>query len=880
MLATGSSGVRDSTQITAGALQPGGERIPLWRCTFSNLAVTSMSSFPAQPIVSTDSKVEARVEAILEKMTLEEKIELLSGVARGEMRGVPRLGVPPMTAADGPFGVRYFSRSTVVAGGIALAATWNTDLAQRVGVQLGRDARSRGVHFHTAPGVNIYRAPLAGRNWEYLGEDPHLASRIAVAFIKGVQSQGVASAVKHYLANNSEYARLTIDSGIDERTARELYLPAFEAAVKEADVACIIAGYNRVNGEFMTQNRHFDMDVLKKEWGFRGILMSDWYATHDTLDAANAGLDMEMPSGIFFGRDVLAPLVRQGKVPLTSIEDKVRRILRTVVRFGWADRPQLDTSISRYDVSGRTVALQAAQEAIVLLKNEGVLPFDRTQIRSIAVIGPNAYPTPHAGGGSAMGVPWHATSLLEGLSNEGVGLELTYSRGTAELWRLAAATRFTTTPSGGRAGLEVEVFANRDLSGTPTTRIDRNINQGMPLDLTPFTSGDREVEPTFLIPLQGTSTRWTGYYTPTEAGDYDLFVQIGSVGTTGYRLYIDDTLAMDHWSRKTALVEAMRAWMDVRPHKVMLEYRAETGGLVGPVPFVRLGIVRRGDWVDSRAKELAAQADAAILAVGFDATTESENSDRTFQLPPGQDELIRAICSVQKRCVVIVTSGGAVDMRGWLDRVPGLLQAWYLGQEGGTALAHVLLGSVNPSGRLPATFESRWEDNPVYDSYYPQPEATRVHYSEGVYVGYRGFDARGINPQFPFGYGLSYTTFEYQGLELASRHDSSGVLYDASFVAKNTGGRAGAFVAQLYIAPPTGSQRPPKELKGFAKVTLQAGEARKVVLPLQARAFAHYDVGSGWRVDAGRYQVLIGDSARQIALRGEITLTDSFLVDG
>jgi beta-glucosidase len=831
---------------------------------------------PASP----DATVELRVESILKQITLAEKIDLLSG-----LRGLPRAGVPPMTAVDGPFGIRNFARTTVTPGGIALAATWNTELTQRIGTQLGRDARSSGAHFALMPGVNIYRSPLAGRNFEYFGEDPYLAARLAVAFVEGLQSQGVAATIKHYLANNSEYARHTTDAVIDERTAREIYLPPFEAAVKEAGVGAVLDAYDLVNGEHMTQNRHWNVDVLKKEWGFRGVLMSDWHSTYDTLAAANGGLDLEMPTAERFNGADLEPLVRAAKVSVATIDDKVRRLLRTALRFGWFDRPQLDTSISRFNSAGRAVALQAATEAIVLLKNSNsILPFDAAAVRSIAVIGPDVYPAPLHGGGSATAVPFHAVSLLEGLSDKlGPDVQIDYSRGITDLRRLAAHTAFATAQRGGREGLQVEVFDNPQLAGRPVaTRIDAHIAQGEPLDVTAFASGDREFDVSALRPPRQVAARWSGYYTPVQSGDHDLFVQLGSENTghgfyTGYRLYVDDRLVCDHWSAKTALVAASRVSLDLRPHKVVLEHRAAIGGLGGPVPLVLLGIVRAGEWVEPAAERFAARADAVIVAVGFDSETEAEDSDRTYQLPPGQDELIHRICTINTRCVVIVTSGGAVDTSGWLENVPGLLQAWYLGQEGGTALASVLLGGANPSGHLPATFERRWEDNPTHDSYYPEPGSHRVRYSEGVFVGYRGYEARNIRPQFPFGYGLSYTKFEYTDLTLQRSTSSPAALFQATFTVKNTGPRAGAAVPQLYVAPPSGGvPRPPKELKGFVKLTLQPGESRRIVLPLDARSFAFYDVEARrWQAQAGTYQVLIGDSTEHIVLRGEVTLRSS-----
>ena len=830
-----------------------------------------------------DTDLEKRVESILGQMSLEEKIDLLGGVDLFGVRGVPRLAVPAMTTADGPFGVRNFTRTTVIAGGSALAATWNSELAQRIGKELGRDARSRGVHFYLAPGVNIYRSPLNGRNFEYLGEDPYLAAHIAAPLIAGVQSQGVAATMKHFLGNNSEYARHITDSIIDERTAREIYLPAFETAVKTAHVAAIMDAYNLVNGEHMSQNRHFNVDVLKDEWGFQGVLMSDWDSTYDTLGPAKGGLDLEMPTGKFFNRAALTPLISGGKIPTALIDDKVRRLLGTAARFGWLDRPQLDASIPRYNAQGRAAALQTALEGIVLLKNaNGVLPFDRTHVRSIAVIGPNAYPAVPLGGGSATVAPFHAVSLLEGLSNElGTDVELHYSRGIEDLRSVAAATKFSTAASGGKPGLQAETFDNVDLAGTPaSTRVDRSINQGAPLDLSSLAAGDSPLDLAAIRSRQPTSSRWTGYYTPAQAGDHDLFVQVGGFGHgIGYRLYLDDKLIADHWTRKLAPLETTRLALELRPYKIVLEYRGEAGGLDGPLPFVRLGIVHAGGWVDAATEHSASQADAVIVAVGYSAATEAEDWDRTFQLPAGQDELIHKICAINPRCVVIVTSGGAVDMEGWLAQAPGLLQSWYLGQEGGTALAKVLFGSANPSGHLPATFERRWEDNPVHDSYYPEPGTNRVRYDEGVFVGYRGYEQRGIKPQFPFGYGLSYTTFDYADLTLQPSSGSSTVLYQASFTVKNSGSRAGAAVPQLYIgAAKARVPRPAKELKGFTKISLQPGESRRVMLPLDMRSFAYYDVASKrWRAEAGTYQILIGESTEQIALRSTVTLPRSIL---
>src|ERR1051325_4456873 len=319
----------------------------------------------------TASQIDARVEAILSKMTLEEKIDMLGGTDGFFVRDVPRLNLPKLKMADGPVGVRNFGPATAMAGGISLAATWNPELAERVGTEIGRDARAKGVHFLLGPGVNIYRAPMNGRNFEYFGEDPFLASRITVGYIRGVQSQGVSATVKHFMANNSEFDRHNTDSVVDERTMREIYMPAFEAAVKEAHVGALMDSYNLVNGEHASQNRHLLTEVAWQEWGFEGLRMSDWFATYDGVGAVNAGQDIEMPFGAFMNQKTLLPAVQQGKVSQATIDEHVRRILRTAARFGWLDRDQTDASVPRFNQQGRQAALQAAREGMGLLKKDG-----------------------------------------------------------------------------------------------------------------------------------------------------------------------------------------------------------------------------------------------------------------------------------------------------------------------------------------------------------------------------------------------------------------------------------------------------------------------------------------------------------------------------
>src|SRR6202167_3543122 len=391
---------------------PGVKKLAL---TMILVNVAVLAAWGQAPVVSTPA-IEARADAMLNQLSLDEKIDLIGGVNDFYTREIKHVGLPELKMADGPFGVRNYGPSTTF-GGMGLAATWDPELVARMGGVIGQDARARGVHFMLGPGVNISRSPLCGRNFEYFGEDPFLASRTAVAYIEGMQSQGVSATIKHFMGNNQEFLRHDGDSIIDERTMREIYLPSFEAAVKEAHVGAIMDSYNLINGQHATQNGLLNNDIAKKEWGFEGIIMSDWDSTYDGVAAANGGLDLEMPSGRFMNRATLLPAVKAGKVSEATIDDKVRRILRTAINFGWLDRQQTDLSIPLLNESGGKVALEAARSSMVLLKNDGnLLPLDKAKIKSIAVIGPNAYPAQVVGGGSAGVRPFTAVSYLEGLA--------------------------------------------------------------------------------------------------------------------------------------------------------------------------------------------------------------------------------------------------------------------------------------------------------------------------------------------------------------------------------------------------------------------------------------------------------------------------------
>lgn len=801
--------------------------------------------------------VDKRVDSILSRMTLEEKITYIGGINNYFIRPVPRLGIPELKMSDGPLGVHDYGPTTAYAAGIALAASWDTDLAQRVGAMMGDDARARGVHFILAPGMNIYRAPMCGRNFEYLGEDPFLASRVAVSLIQGIQSRRVIATAKHFMGNNQEYNRHNISSNIDERTMREIYLPAFEASVKEGKVGAIMDSYNLVNGIHMTQNDYLNNQILKKEWGFRGILMSDWDATYDGIAAANGGLDLEMPTGRFMNPQTLVAAVKEGKVSAATIDDKVRRILRTAIEFGFFDSPQLDTSIPAYSQAGRELVRQEARESMVLLKNSGnLLPLDQSKVKTIAVLGPDSYPAVPGGGGSSQTTPFNAVSFMEGISNYlGTNANVLYATDNPPLHEVFQRQQFVTAP-GGKPGLKGEYFNNQNLEGTPAlVRTDR---------LVAFDWGERSYSAHG--PIDHFSARWTGYFIPKTSDDYKFYTSADD----GIRLFIDDKEVITDWQRHAEAVNSYTRHLEGgHAYKIRLEYFEAVGSA-----SVSLGVASAREFIGRETKAIAAKADVAIVCVGFDPSSEGEDFDRTFGLPAGQDELIRQISSVNKNTIVVITSGGSVDMTQWIDGVSGVIEAWYPGQEGGTALAQVLFGEYSPSGKLPASFERQWEDNATFASYYPEKRAKQVEYSEGLYLGYRHFDRGGVKPLFPFGYGLSYTTFAYHNLKVSPETGNLNEPVIISFDLENTGHHEGAEVAEVYVSDDhSRAPRPMKELKGFARIELKPGESKHVSVALDRRAFSYYDLRKkDWSADPGSFGILVGSSSDKIELKGAFVL--------
>jgi beta-glucosidase len=709
-----------------------------------------------EPYRNPQLSVDQRVDDLLGRMRPAEKARMLSGAGWMETQPNERLGIPAIKMADGPMGVRNWAGSSAVTNatstppvhatsfpaGVAMASTWDVDLVQREGQIIAQEVKALGRDMILAPTVNIARTPLWGRDFEGYGEDPYLAARMGVAFVRGVQGEGVIPSVKHFVANNQEFERHRIDEKIDLRTLHEIYFPAFRAAVEEAGAWAVMNAYNKVNGQWCAENPFLLTQILKERWGFQGFVISDWGSTYSTAGTIGAGMDLEMPggeplhrwldqprtqeagnSGGWLTEEKVLAAVDAGEVTQSAVDDGVRRILRVMFTAGLFDQPhsgggEVDTR------EQRAAARTAATEGMVLLKNEGpLLPLDSTKTRSVAVIGPCAAVARTGGGGSSLVRPAYAVTPLEGIKEAaGAGMEVAYALGVA------------------MEGEDAEVDA------------------------------------------------------------------------------------------ASAREEAVA---------------------------------------------LAARSDAAVVLVGYSFKLESEGFDRpSMDLPAGQDELIRTVAAANGNTVVVVTAGAPIAMTGWIENVPAVLYAWYGGQEVGHAVGDLLFGVAAPSGKTPVTFPRRIEDSTAYGNY--PGENLHVEYAEGIFVGYRGFDRRNVEPLFPFGHGLSYTMFEYSGLNVSGPTVKAGGTVEVSLRIRNSGSRAGTDVVQLYLRDVESSlPRPPKELKGFQRVSLDPGQARTLTFTLDGSDMAFFDPAKGdWVAEAGTFEVLVGASSRDIRLQGAFELTE------
>jgi beta-glucosidase len=685
---------------------------------------TILASLGVQaPVAAEQETFEQRAERLVSQLTLEEKASLTSGRDAWSTQPIERLGIPYIWVADGPHGLRRApstdtwgygdqAPATCFPTASALAATWSRDMLYRVGQALGEEAQALGVNVLLGPGVNIKRSPLGGRNFEYFSEDPLLAGELAAAYIRGVQSRGVGTSLKHYAANNQETQRMFMNSRVDDRTLNEIYLTPFEIAVTEAQPWTVMACYNRVQGTYGSQSPDLLTRKLKQEWGFEGIVLSDWDAVIDRVEGLRAGLHLEMPGkpGHLTNREV-AEAVRNGDLDEAHLDRMVTELLTIVLRADAAAREDADQKLEAHHAFAR----QLAAEAIVLLKNDGgLLPLSHDRHRNIAVIGEFAVQPRFQGNGSSEVKPPRVDAFLDVMKAEyGEDADLHYAQ--------------------------------------------------------------------------------------------------------GYRLDDDRDFSL--------------------------------------IP---------------EATEVAASADAAVVLVGLPQQYESEGIDRThIDLPPAHDRLVAELARVQENLVVVLTNGSAVAMP-WVDEVPAIVESWLGGQAGAGAVADVVFGVVNPSGKLAETFPRRLQDTPSFFNF--PGEVGEAVYGERIFVGYRYFEAREIEPLFPFGHGLSYTSFDYEGMTVSARETSDSEGLEVTVSVRNTGEVAGKEVVQLYVSDPESSlQRPPKELKGFAKVALDPGESKEVRFTLASRDFSFYHPGhSRWIAESGAFEIAAGASSADIRLRETI----------
>jgi len=707
------------------------------------LAITTTSS---QAQFNLDLSSENKINDLIKKMTLEEKVGMIHANSSFTSAGVPRLGIPELTTSDGPHGVRPEhgrdwvldnrggDSSTYLPVGITLASTWNPDLGYAFGAVLGREASYRGKDVILGPGVNIIRTPLNGRNFEYMSEDPYLTSRMAVGYIKGVQDQGVSASLKHFIANNQEIMRSGINVEMSDRALREIYLPAFRAAVIEGGVNTVMGAYNRFRGEYCTYSDLLVNTILKGEWGFRGLVMSDWGAIHHTKEALLGGADLEMGTDLsmlpnpdfkkFYFADAALKLLKSGEIKESVIDDKVRRILRVMFKTHMFDKRPHGAHATKGHAE---LALQVAEEGIILLKNNGVLPLNKSSLKTIAVIGANANRENAMGGGSSQVRPRYEITPLKGLQNI--------------------------------AGNDIGVLFEQ------------------------------------------------GYTITKKAG-------------------VDESLI------RKAVDAARKA-----------DVAVVIGGWIHGYDY--------GKWDDN-----------AYDTEGFDKPD--------LRMPFGQDELIKEVIKANPNTVVVLYGGGAIDMTAWVKGAKAVIQAGYPGMEGGNALAKILFGEVNPSGKLTVTFPQRLQDIPAHKLGEYPGDSVNVRYNEDIFVGYRYFDTYKVNPLFSFGHGLSYTSYKY-GKASVVVSDTSTVV---RFTLQNTGARSGAEVVQVYVADRKSSlMRPAKELKAFRKVFLKPGESREVELSLQKSAFTFYDDKQGrWVLEPGKFDILIGSSSADIRSKKRIKL--------
>ncbi|SDM75884.1 glycoside hydrolase family 3 C-terminal domain-containing protein [Actinacidiphila guanduensis] len=827
------------------------------------LAALTTGALPAQhaaaaskPWMNAADTPAQRADALLAQMTTAEKITMMHGGAQCSWGACvdanTRLGIPQLRLQDGPAGVADGAGGvTQPPAPVAAAASWDRDLAKSYGQVIGNEAWNKGANVVLGPTVNIVRDPRWGRAFESLSEDPYLAGELGAADIQGIQSQGPMAQVKHYADYNQETNRNNPQDNVimSDRTQREIYLPAFEAAVQQGNAYSVMCSYATVAGTYACEDAQLIQQVLEGDLGFTGFVTSDWGGTHSTVASANAGLDQEMNGQDFYGQ-ALADAVSNGQVSQATLDGHVRRILTSMFAAGLFDTTQTGTITTPVSTAAhQATARQVAEEGSVLLKNaNSALPLGSSN-KKIAVIGDDAGPNAlTAGGGSAHVAAASVVTPYAALSaRAGSGATVTYAQGYASPGGEVVDSPYLTPSQGSGHGLYGQFYNGTSLGGSPlASGVDPTVS---------FQWGG--ASPTSGVPATSWSAKWTGTLTPPTTGSYTFSLR----SDDGSRLFVNGQQVIDNWADQPPTTKTGTVALTAgQPVSIEVDYFQDGGG-----SELSLGWQIPNQDLHGAAVTAARGADTALVFVD---KSEGEGADLdSIDLSADQNQLVSDVAAVNPNTIVVVNSGSAITMP-WAGSVRGIVENWYPGQEDGNAIAALLYGDVNFSGKLPVTFPQSLADVPAHTTAQWPGQNNQVQYSEGVDVGYRWYDSQNKTPLYPFGYGLSYTTFSYGNLTVG-QPDSSGYVA-VGFDVTNTGSRAGADVAQVYVSEPAATGEPPESLRGFQRVQLNPGQTQHVSVTLNARSFQYWD--NGWTNAAGTNTVRVGDSSRSTPLSGTVTI--------
>jgi len=811
----------------------------------------------------------SKIDDLIKNLTLEEKVKMLSGFDAWHTHAIERLNIPSLKMSDGPNGVRGNGTSgqpsACFPSAISLGSTWNLDLINQIGIALGQEANAKDVDVLLGPTINIHRHPLGGRHFESYSEDPFLTGKIATEYVSGVQSKNVASCLKHFVGNDTEFQRYAVSSNISERALREIYLLPFEMAIKAGDAQVVMSAYNKLNNIYCSSHKELLIDILKKEWGFDGYVVSDWGAALETNENAIGGLDLEMPGPAKTWGENLLNEINSGTVDLEIIDDKVSRILNVIAFSKRFDRPSIKPEKINDNPAQRALLRDAAKEGMVLLKNDDVLPLDK-DIKSLGIIGPNAKKSQIIGGGSAHLKAYYESHPLDAFEeNLGANVKVEHSKG-CHTYRYYPALdeELIKNNSNKENGYLIEYF---DHASNDTDPI--HVEYGTGSKFWVFEGFAKEIiakqeRPDIYV-------KFTCTYVPDISGfhDFELF----AIGKS--KLLIDEKLVVDNWSQvkqgdaffafASSPVKGGADLVKNQEYRIEIQYKFE-----GNFPAIYIGC-KTPDKIDlfAEAKKIANESEQTILVVGTNSDWETEGNDRTdLELPGNQNALIDAILEIDPNTILVLNSGSPIRMP-WIDKAKAVLQCWYPGQEFGNALFDIVMGNTNPSGRLPTSFPKKLEDTPAF-KFYPGKDL-QMNYEEDLLVGYKWYQRQNIATLYPFGYGLSYTSFQYFNLDISEIDDYT---YRCTFSIKNIGKVDGSEVAQCYVGSDSANLNEPiKTLQGFDKVFIESGKEKTIEIILNKRNFAQWDTATkNWEISAGNYEISIGASVDDIRLSSFISL--------